>query len=110
MSPRAPSIEHPYGLRRPTINQAMRREVAERYGCGPGQRVPITCAYCTTTIVIDRTRPKRTRFLDSEGRSWPELDHVIPLAQDGPNTADNLVPSCMPCNRSKCARLLVPSA
>jgi 5-methylcytosine-specific restriction endonuclease McrA len=100
----SPSLDNPYGLRRPHITQRMRQEVAERYGCGPGERVVITCTYCSDAITIDRTYPRRTRFLDADGYARPELDHVIPLARDGANTADNLVPSCLSCNRSKCAR------
>jgi 5-methylcytosine-specific restriction endonuclease McrA len=90
---------------RPSINQPMRREVAERYGCGPGERKAIGCAYCGDTIVIDRTT-NRTRFLDDRGRSYPELDHVQPLYWGGPHTSANLVPACMSCNRSKGPRRL----
>ena len=36
-----------------------------------------------------------------EARSW---DHVVPLAQGGANAAENLVPCCGPCNRSKGTR------
>jgi 5-methylcytosine-specific restriction endonuclease McrA len=92
---------------RPAITQAMRRSVADRYGCLPGDRLLIGCYYCGDPIIIDRTNPKRTRFLDSRGRSFPELDHVDPLFLGGPHTADNLVPACLRCNRSKGARRLV---
>jgi 5-methylcytosine-specific restriction endonuclease McrA len=91
---------------RPAINQAMRAAVAERYGCARGARATIGCAYCGDTIIIDRTTPKRTRFLDVLGRSFPELDHVRPLFWGGPHTADNLVPACLSCNRSKGPRRL----
>jgi 5-methylcytosine-specific restriction endonuclease McrA len=85
---------------RPYITQPMRRAVAERYGCGAGQRVRIACAYCPSVIVIDRTA-ERVRMRDSDGRYTPELDHVWPLYQGGPHEVDNLVPSCLSCNRSK---------
>lgn len=84
----------------------MRAEIAERYGCGRGQRVTIGCHYCGDPIVIDRTS-KRVRFLDSLGRSRPELDHVKPLFWGGPHTAENIVPACLSCNRSKGPRRLV---
>jgi 5-methylcytosine-specific restriction endonuclease McrA len=87
--------------RRPYINQEMRREVAERYGCGDGERVEIACAYCGDPITIDRTNPKRVRFLDSGGTCRPELDHVESLFLGGPHVASNLVPACLRCNRSK---------
>lgn len=93
-------------MSRPAINQAMRRAVAERYGCMDGESVLIGCVYCGDPIIIDRTDPKRTRFLDSEGRYRPELDHVEPLYWDGAHTTENLVPACLSCNRSKGPRRL----
>lgn len=83
----------------------MRRAVAERYGCGPGETRRIVCHWCNDWIIIDRTNPRRTYFLDVNGYSWPELDHVIPLSRGGPHTADNLVPSCISCNRAKHAAI-----
>lgn len=83
----------------------MRREVAERYGCFAGDRVTIGCTYCGDPIVIDRTG-RRVRFLDSFGRSFPELDHQEPLYWGGAHSADNLVPACLSCNRSKGPRRL----
>lgn len=35
-----------------------------------------------------------------------EADHVIPLAEGGPNDMDNLITSCFACNRGKGARSL----
>jgi 5-methylcytosine-specific restriction endonuclease McrA len=32
--------------------------------------------------------------------AW-EIDHSVPLAQGGTNRFSNLVPACIPCNRSK---------
>jgi len=40
------------------------------------------CAYC------------RERVADS-------IDHVIPLSRGGEHTIDNVLPACLPCNRSK---------
>lgn len=91
---------------RPYISQAMRREVAERFGCEEGATVTIGCTYCGDPITIDRTEPRHTRFLDDCGRSRPELDHVQPLFWGGAHTAANLVPSCLRCNRSKGPRRL----
>lgn len=34
------------------------------------------------------------------------LDHVLPVKEDGPTTADNLVTACEPCNQGKSSRLL----
>jgi 5-methylcytosine-specific restriction endonuclease McrA len=94
-------------MTRPTIDQEMRRAVAERYGCRDGQRVVIGCHYCGDAIVIDRTARNRTKFLDELGRSRPELDHVEPLYWGGSHHADNLVPACLRCNRSKGPRRLL---
>ncbi|MCB9568021.1 MAG: HNH endonuclease [Myxococcales bacterium] len=49
------------------------------------------CAYCGLRL----------------GRGQVTRDHVIPRARGGPNTADNLVPSCAACNQRKgCKPLL----
>ncbi len=92
-------------MRRPAITQAMRAQVAERYGCRPGQTKEIACHYCGALIVISRLG-RRTRFLDSRGRSRPELDHVEPLYWGGEHVVANLVPACLSCNRSKGPRRL----
>jgi 5-methylcytosine-specific restriction endonuclease McrA len=84
----------------------MRRDVAERFGCGPDEVTLIGCHYCGDAIFIDRTG-RRTRFRDSLGRSFPELDHVEPLFHNGPHVSENLVPACLRCNRSKGSRRLV---
>ena len=97
-------------MSRPYISKDMRRAVAERYGCRDGERVKIGCHYCGDAIYIDRLTPRRTRFLDAQGRARPELDHVHPLYWNGPHTADNLVPACLSCNRSKGAKMLADQA
>ena len=33
-----------------------------------------------------------------------EVEHVVPLSKGGSHTASNIVPACMPCNRSKGAK------
>lgn len=45
-----------------------------------------TCRYCETYIPLD---------------SDITIDHVIPYAQKGPTTPDNLVVACFECNRKK---------
>ena len=92
-------------MARPGITLAMRRAVAVRFDCLPGERRWIECAYCDDPIEIVHT-PKRVQFLDRMGRSFPELDHVDPLYWGGPHTAENLVPACLRCNRSKGPRRL----
>lgn len=34
------------------------------------------------------------------------VDHVVPLSRGGTNFGDNLVVACIPCNSSKCDKLL----
>lgn len=50
---------------------------------------------------------------NQKGRCWwclkkikgaPAMDHRMPLAKGGPNSVDNIVASCSPCNRSKGAK------
>ena len=39
-----------------------------------------------------------------------QVDHVLPRAQGGMDTADNLVAACRACNRRKGARIVPPPA
>lgn len=84
--------------RKRAIPCAVRREVAQRYGCSPGERLEVPCHYCGAPGFIRWTM----------SRSWVtfdhELDHVIPEVLGGPSTADNIVLACQPCNRRKGAR------
>jgi 5-methylcytosine-specific restriction endonuclease McrA len=36
-----------------------------------------------------------------EERPWTEQDHVVPIARGGQHRADNVVPTCGPCNQRK---------
>lgn len=45
------------------------------------------CAYCGATETIT-------------------IDHIMPLSRGGKHEAENLAPACLPCNSSKCNRLL----
>lgn len=36
-----------------------------------------------------------------------EMDHVWPISKGGSHTLGNVLPACIPCNRSKSARTLV---
>jgi len=82
------------------IPQAVRRAVAAKYGCPPGETVIAKCAYCPTTGHI-------TWFRCSDGRpsAWVhfglELDHVFPEFLGGPAVAENIVLACKSCNCSK---------
>ncbi|GLC74321.1 hypothetical protein PLESTF_001499200 [Pleodorina starrii] len=58
----------------------------------------LSCHYCGTG-------PLRIySWDDSNGRNAPDkatTDHVIPLSRGGPDSADNMVVSCFPCNQRK---------
>jgi 5-methylcytosine-specific restriction endonuclease McrA len=95
--------------RRPYISQGMRQEVAERIGCADGKRIRTHCPYCDALIEIDRTNPKRVRLRTADGFYEPEFDHMESLHDGGSHTADNLVPACLRCNRSKGKRSLLSS-
>lgn len=95
--------------RRPTITQTMKMAIARRYGVSPGEEAWIACAYCPAPILIAWGDPERVRFLDTSRRPMPELDHVVALVNGGAHDVSNIVPACMRCNRSKCARDLDPS-
>lgn len=97
-------------MKRPAITQPMRRAVAVRCGGRAGWSSATECVYCGDLIVIRWPDPRRVQFVDRLGRSRPELDHVVPLSRGGPHTVANLVPACLRCNRSKCARLTEANA
>lgn len=90
--------------RKAAIPNAVRREVALRYGCPPGGEIEVECHYCPRRAAIHW-------FTLSSGRpsSWVwfghELDHVIPEYLGGPTIAENIVLACRRCNRSKGARV-----
>jgi len=44
------------------------------------------CAYCG--VQVDK----------------PTIDHILPLSKGGSHTLDNVLPSCLPCNKSKASR------
>lgn len=51
-------------------------------------------------------RDNHTCFYCEEQAERMCVDHVIPLSRGGTNEEDNLVACCIPCNSSKCDRLL----
>ncbi len=86
------------------VDGRLSREIMKRAGIYPGFRPPahvwadlrdlvfrrdnFTCAYCGARGV---------RL---------ECDHVVPASKGGSSALHNLVAACVPCNRSKGARLL----
>ena len=69
-----------------TIPSRLRRQVVER-ACG-------RCEYCS---------------LSQEGQEATfHVDHVVPIAVDGPTTLDNLALACVSCSLRKGARQIAP--
>ena len=87
-------------MARREITQAARRIVAARDGLTQGGTAQTACHYCDTPLMWSWT-DKRVRLLDANGRSTPEIDHVISVFHGGTDDPDNLVPACLLCNRSK---------
>jgi 5-methylcytosine-specific restriction endonuclease McrA len=90
-------------FKKAAIPAAVRRAVAARYGCSPGETVNVTCAYCDFKSDIHW-------FVGVTGRSnslgWPsfghfEMDHIVSEYRGGTTTAENIVLACRGCNRSK---------
>lgn len=61
------------------------------------------CFYCGAEL------PPDTDYFDEGGkvvvskRNW-DIDHVIPFSKGGEYKIENLVPSCIHCNRTKSAK------
>lgn len=94
--------------RREAITQATRHAVVQRMGVSIGETKAVSCAYCDAPITIVRDE-KRVRMLDVDGRTTPELHHVRSVYDGGTNDPENLVVSCLSCNRSKGAQSFPPS-
>ena len=43
----------------------------------------------------------RKNYGNLEGKAGWEIDHSIPISKGGTNHLNNLIPSCIPCNRDK---------
>lgn len=82
------------------IPQAIRRELARKYGCMPGETKKCECYYCGTqgTIYWHKT----TKGEPSSFVSFSlEIDHLVSENNNGTSTCDNLVLACRECNREK---------
>ena len=94
--------DKPY--RKRAIPLAVRRQVAEAYGCEPGGTTTACCAYCGEEGRITwytRRDGKPSGWVTFAGL---ELDHHTPEASGGEAIAENIVLACRACNRSKGAK------
>lgn len=61
-------------------------------------------------IVLLRTSPCDCHWCDKHMHGAEHVDHVVPLAANGPHVPENLVPSCADCNLRKSAKVDWPKA
>lgn len=82
------------------IPAAVRRAVAEKYGCAPGERKQVTCFYCGEPGEITwwKLRSGRPSAFVSFGL---ELDHFVAESSGGKASVENIVLACRSCNRRK---------
>lgn len=92
------NIEH---SRKLAIPLPVRRALAEKYGCPPGESVKAECYYCGAEGKITWYRRK-----NGQPSSWVyfsdlEMEHFLAEDNGGQTTDTNLVLACRSCNRSK---------
>jgi 5-methylcytosine-specific restriction endonuclease McrA len=83
------------------IPAEVRRQVALKHGCKPGEHVEASCYYCGSpgSIWWAKTQKGKPSFWVAFGDL--ELDHFEAESQGGENKEKNIVLACMHCNRSK---------
>ena len=86
--------------RKARIPDIVKRDVAIRYGCAPGDEKAVQCACGAPGLIVWHTRR------DGRPSSWVSLvdlewDHIVQEAHGGETTADNIQLSCRPCNRGR---------
>lgn len=89
------------GSRKIAIPLPVRRQVAEKYSCAPGESVDAECFYCGAPGQVHWHRLFSGR--PSGWVTFPglELDHANPEADGGETSIENIVLACRQCNRSK---------
>lgn len=89
------------GSRKVAIPLGVRRKVAEKYGCAPGERVDAQCYYCGAFGQVHWHKLSSGR--PSGWVTFPglELDHLQAESEGGETAAENFVLACRSCNRSK---------
>lgn len=89
------------GYRKARIGDPLRRAIALRYGCPPGENSWAACHYCGRMALIEW--PRRASDKKPGAQVWfrHEIDHVQPEFRGGATVLDNLVLACRPCNRKK---------
>jgi 5-methylcytosine-specific restriction endonuclease McrA len=86
------------------IPAAVRRELATRHGCTPGQSVDVKCEYCEfvgRVSWIVQPSDRGPGWVAFEGL---EMDHLVAEINGGAASSSNIVLACIQCNRSKGAK------
>lgn len=87
--------------RKLSIPNNVRREIAEKYGCKPGETVEATCYYCGAKGGVHWFRHYNGNPSAWVGFPGLEMDHLISEEEGGETASKNIVLSCRYCNRSK---------
>jgi 5-methylcytosine-specific restriction endonuclease McrA len=89
------------------IRHDVRCVVAARQGAVRGREVEIRCPHCGAHGRLSWSNPKRARYPGEIGAYGLHLDHIVPRALGGPDTADNLQYVCDRCNIIKSDRVVI---
>jgi 5-methylcytosine-specific restriction endonuclease McrA len=84
-----------------SIPLAVRRQVALKYGCKPGESAEAACYYCGEPGSIYWPRTRKGQPSAWVAFSRLEIDHFVAESKGGPTESENLVLACRTCNRSK---------
>lgn len=76
------------------ISDALKREIASKYGCEKGQSLSVKCSYCDFVGSIKWSGS----YVTFPGM---HLDHHIPESKGGETSLSNLVLACRDCNIAK---------
>ncbi|WP_206408807.1 DnaT-like ssDNA-binding domain-containing protein [Ectopseudomonas oleovorans] len=83
------------------ITPAMRRGIATKYGCKPGDDHAATCYYCGNPGSMRWWALRNGKPSSWVSFSGLEMDHFVSEHQGGSHGVENLVLACRECNRSK---------
>lgn len=82
------------------ISDALKRDIASKYGCEKGQSIPVKCFYCDTIGLIkwNGANGNVSGYVTFTGL---HIDHYIPESKGGETSLGNLVLACPDCNLAK---------
>ena len=84
-----------------TISFAVRKVVAEQFGCAQGGCAIADCYYCGQPGTITWNAPQRAGAIGWITFGCLELDHFVPEFDGGSASPENIVLACRSCNRAK---------